>query len=51
MGSEVSPELMSKIDNPIIFSVLRGDPGHGYYAKVAARLKIVGRKVSAQIYH
>lgn len=32
LGSEISPELMEKIDNPIVFKPMAGDPGHGYEA-------------------
>jgi hypothetical protein len=34
LGSEISPELWHKINNPIVFKPLNGDPGHGYEATV-----------------
>lgn len=34
LGSEIPPELRQKIDNPIIFKPLTGDPAHGYESTV-----------------
>ena len=34
LGSEVGQELAHKIDNPIVFRPLSGDPGHGYEANI-----------------
>ena len=34
IGSEISPELRSKIDNPLIFKVFSGDLAHGYEASI-----------------
>lgn len=32
LGSKISPELWEKIENPIVFKPLNGDPAHGYEA-------------------
>jgi hypothetical protein len=32
IGSAISPELWKKIENPIVFKPLNGDPAHGYEA-------------------
>lgn len=32
IGSAISPELWQKIENPIVFKPLNGDPAHGYEA-------------------
>jgi hypothetical protein len=32
LGSEISQELQEKIDNPLVFKPLSGDPGHGFEA-------------------
>ncbi len=32
VGSAITPELQSQIDNPLIFKPINGDPGHGYEA-------------------
>ncbi|MCW6512633.1 P63C domain-containing protein [Lichenifustis flavocetrariae] len=34
LGSAISPELLTKIENPIEFIPLNGDPAHGYPAEV-----------------
>jgi hypothetical protein len=34
IGSAISPELWEKINNPIVFKPLNGDPAHGYEAGV-----------------
>jgi P63C domain-containing protein len=34
LGSEISEELWEKINNPILFKPLNGDPAHGYEAPV-----------------
>ena len=34
LGSALSEELKEKIDNPIVFNSLSGDPGHGYECTV-----------------
>src|ERR1051325_9757723 len=34
LGSEITPELWDKINNPIVFKPLNGDPAHGYEASV-----------------
>jgi hypothetical protein len=34
LGSEITPELWVKINNPIVFKPLKGDPAHGYEASV-----------------
>ena len=34
LGSGITPELWAKINNPIVFKPLNGDPAHGYEAAV-----------------
>lgn len=34
LGSEISPELREKLENPIVFNISGADPGHGYEAEV-----------------
>jgi hypothetical protein len=34
LGSEITPELWEKINNPIVFKPRTGDPAHGYEASV-----------------
>src|ERR1700722_8191104 len=34
LGSEITPELWDKINNPVVFKPLNGDPAHGYEASV-----------------
>jgi hypothetical protein len=34
LGSALSQELWYKIENPLIFQPVSGDPGHGYEATV-----------------
>lgn len=34
LGSEITPELWQKINNPLVFKPLTGDPAHGYEASV-----------------
>lgn len=34
LGSGITPELWEKINNPIVFKPLSGDPAHGYEASV-----------------
>ncbi len=34
LGSEITPELWEKINNPLVFKPLNGDPAHGYEATI-----------------
>jgi hypothetical protein len=34
LGSKIGPELWDKIENPIVFKPLNGDPAHGYDAGI-----------------
>ena len=55
LGSEISPELRSTLENPIIFNISGADPGHGFegedlveVCKAVIRADEAGKLVEAQ---